>query len=100
MTQSQDASCYEWLANNKLFNVSVEKNQHKSSYRTTKEELENNVTIYGIKISEEDIQKMIDADTIWEVYVYPDNPIGASYYISHDLNIAIDQAMVDYPLYV
>lgn len=97
--KEQNAIRYKWLADNKFFNVSIEKNFHKSSYTTTKEYIENSQITGSLEdLSEDAIQKMIEFDTVWEISVYPDNPIGFSSYISHDLNIALDQAIADYPL--
>jgi hypothetical protein len=96
---AQNAIRYKWLADNKFFNVSIEKNFHKSSYTSTKEYIENSRITGSLEdLSEAAIQKIIEFDTVWEISVYPDNPVGFSSYISHDLNIALDQAIADYPL--
>lgn len=95
---AQDIDRYNWLSRNKLFSVSIEKNFHKGSYISTKDEILDMMVAGGVALSSEAAQKMIDTDTVWSVQVYPDNPIGFSIYYSHDLAVAIDKAIADYPL--
>lgn len=69
--------------------VSIGANNHRDYYQSVADYL------FDCNLDDEDIdsvtlQKMIDTDTVIEVYCYPNTPIGSYRVFHYDVNMAMD----------
>jgi len=69
-------------------------NQHKDYYETVAQHIEEYVNIEKHDfVSEEDYQKCIDTDELWELQWYPETPIGFHKVNGSTLEIVLKRAM-------
>ena len=69
-------------------------NQHKDYYETVEEHVNEYVNMdKEYFVSEEDYQKCVDTNELWELQWYPETPIGFHKVIGSSLEIVLQRAM-------
>lgn len=86
-----DAERYRWLRDSDDCAISVNHNEHHTVYISVEQAIEQSPNYYE-DVSAEEKQRMIDADSIWTVNVYPNTPVGFNVYHGATLDTAIDAA--------
>ncbi len=66
--------------------LTLSHNDHKSVYEPIEEYLSHSDMDW---VSEEQKQKAIDEDSIWEIQWYPNTPVGFLYFAACDLNVLL-----------
>lgn len=76
--------------------ITLEINLHKHNYETVIDYLSNFPhSNYAEDITKEIYDKMVETDTIIELYVYPDNPISFYKIYGYDLDMVLDEALAE-----
>ena len=89
----KDAERYRWLRDDKSNHLHLTRNaEHAVNYMTAAQWIEESEDWFADN-SEEELQAMKDANTIWCLHVYPDTPIGSYVWNAATLDAAIDAAM-------
>ena len=70
--------------------ILIEINNHKLSYTNIEDYLKNSTNVYEDNVENVIIEKIIKNDSIVELQVYPDNPVGFYHCYHYDIDIAID----------
>lgn len=70
-------------------------NEHKSDYQSVKQRIEHEHFSLDDDcfVSDEDKQKCIDTDELWELQWYPDTPIGFYKVCGSSLQVVLEKAM-------
>lgn len=92
----QDAKRYRFLTSlQERCAVYLEHNDFAASYRTAKQELEEDVLGTYSDVLDEIRAKMIEANSIWSLQIYPNTPVGFNIYHGSTLDDVIELAMED-----
>ena len=80
---------------NKCLACSIEINEHKNYYQTTKEYLEekNNYCSVLEDIDEAVLKEIYNRNTLIELHCYPNNPVGSYYVCHYDYDLAIQEML-------
>lgn len=89
----QDAARWRALRDLPCLQLTLTKNDHETNYLTVRQELESNTYGRYDDVTAEERQRMCDANTMWELQVYPDTPIGFCVYAGHSLETVVDAAL-------
>ncbi|GAF79999.1 unnamed protein product [marine sediment metagenome] len=81
----------EWLFNQDYANITLRKNEHKTCYETVEEYIGGSSTYDYDFMSEEDRQKCIETDTMFEFRIYPSTPVGFNEFCGSSLEIVVNQ---------
>ncbi len=97
---SRNAARWQWLATLKCHSFSLERDEHKASYMTATQWIEDCLTDRFASLAPEmpegELQKMRDTDTIWALQIYPHTPIGFNVWYGATAESVIDAAMEAY----
>ncbi len=92
---SNAARRWQWLATLKCHSFSLERDEHKASYMTATQWIEDCVNRFA-GTAPEVLQAMKATDTIWSLQIYPDTPIGFYVWYGATAEACIDAAMEAY----
>lgn len=85
-----NAERYRWLRDAKPNALHLSRNgDHACNYMTASAWIDESEEWFA-ETPPEEIQRMRDTDTIWELQIYPDTPIGSYTYYASTLDAAID----------
>lgn len=92
----KDAERYRWLRDSQACALHIEHNDHHTVYESAEAKIrwqENDPKAdYFGDVPEDEKKKMIEADSIWTVHIYPNTPVGFNVYHAATLDAAIDAA--------
>jgi len=87
-----DAKRYKFLRDNINNQLYLTRNQQAGGYRSAKDEIEAFPEDFE-DINKDELQAMIDTNTIWTLQIYPRNPVSFYYWHGVSLDSAVDAAM-------
>lgn len=91
-----DAERYRALRDAKCIHFSLTKNEHAVYYEPLGEYITGGPGADRFAdVSDEEFQRMIDTNTVWEWQVYPTTPVGFHLHVGHSLDDLIDAARRD-----
>lgn len=89
----KDAERYRWLRDQKPNSLNLGRNSdHSSNYMKASEWIEQNPEWFD-GTPEADLAAMADTDTIWQLQIYPNTPVGFNVFCRATLDDLIDSAM-------
>ena len=92
----KDAERFRWLRDSQACALHIEHNDHHTVYESAEAKIrwqENDPKAdYFGDVPEDEKKKMIEADSIWTVHIYPNTPVGFNVYHAATLDAAIDAA--------
>lgn len=88
----KDAEKYRLISGAKCNSLTVSFNEHAASYVTAKDWIENCLPSNFERVDPEELQRMKDSNSIWQVQIYPNTPIGFNVYYGATLDAAITAA--------
>lgn len=92
------AERYEWLSNLKCNSMNLSRDEsHSMNYTTATDWIENIMPDQFADVPPELLEAMKATNTIWQLQVYPDTPVGFYVWFGPTLNSVVDQAMRDLP---
>lgn len=93
---AKDAERYRWLRDQACNQLYLTRNgDHACNYMTAAEWIEKTVPEDFADVDPMELQKMKDTNTIWQLQIYPNTPIGFNVWYGATLEAVADAAMAD-----
>ena len=89
-----DANRYKFLRDNVNNELYLTRNQQAAGYRSAKDYIEAFPKNFE-DVKEDELQVMIDTNTIWHLQIYPNNPVSFYFWAGASLDSIVDAAMKD-----
>lgn len=90
---AEHAAMYRWLRDNKCNSMHLTRNgDHACNYMTASQWIDENPDWFD-GTSKEELEKMKETNTIWDLQIYPNTPVGFNVWRAATLDAAIRAAM-------